>query len=896
MNISTQNSLLQQTKLNTELDTTADLVKSASTDTLLVSVIIPVYNSSKYIQKAIDSILAQTYSNYEIIVVDDGSTDSTKAKLEQYKHKIRYIYQENQGSAAARNIGIKLAQGELIAFLDADDLWSMPQKLEKQVACFVADPDLGGVNTGWRIIDGAGKHIKTVQPWHKAPKLDLETWLKKKCVRTSAMIFRHEWLEKVGGFDPEIRQSHDVDLILRLSLAGCKTIWLKEETVCYRQHEENTTKNSLKQAKYVQAVLDKFFSRQDLPKSIRQQEKQIKYHTLVWIAWYQYYAGNLDAMASYLQKSLAFSPYLKVKNISHWLTSFKRFSQTRGDKFQTNVVTNSPQWNQLIATILGLPIVGKQIISSNSSSDADLQQTKVKLETKSTPELAALADEKAKQQELEAAIALYSKALELEPDAWKIHRKLGMIYRQQGQLGLSLNHFQQTLKIQPNIGEIYTDVGQTLAQLGKFDEAIAAYKRGIKIEPEQPWSYFKLAALQEKQYDFAAAAENLQKAIEYNPDYSTFHRNLARIQQLEKSINAGSPVKKISSFSSNNSLINFKVFPAEESLLLPSISDYDTVDNGFDFARHATPESYVSVIRNGRILVQQGYGYIITPDNDILKNLCVNPNAFDTSSHPPKCHRISGSVAWLSLVDGCEEDLLHAAFDLVARLELLKLSGVNLSSINYFIVDKLYLKNSRDILALIGLDFNKVLTTEKYDYVSADILFVPSFASGNQKISKWACQSMNKSICSQEVERRKDLPKLIYIKSDSEDKAKIANESQLIECLEKLNFVTVNIDSISLSDFILYMKNAKAIITTNKLALKYLYICQIGCKVIEIFTNDISKTHWILSNVSNLEHYHVVAKPMDAGSGETNKINNYDLFSVSLQSIQKVLIKSRLLT
>jgi GT2 family glycosyltransferase len=338
-------------------------VKLAQIDTPLVSVIIPVYNSAKYIHKAIDSVLEQTYSNYEIIVVDDGSTDETRQKLQPYRDKIRYVFQENQGSAVARNLGINLAKGDLVAFLDSDDLWSMPEKLEKQVACFQENPDLGGINTGWRIIDGAGKHIKTVQPWHKAPQLDLETWLKKKCVRTSAMMFRHSWLEKVGGFDPELRQSHDVDLILRLSLAGCKTEWLKEETVCYRQHDLNTTKDSLKQAKYIQAVLDKFFARNDLPESINQQERQIRYHTLVWIAWYQYNADNLDEMANFLQKSLDFSPYLRVENISHWLSSFKRFSQERGQQLDVDFITDSLQWQKLtISTVNLIAYTSKNII------------------------------------------------------------------------------------------------------------------------------------------------------------------------------------------------------------------------------------------------------------------------------------------------------------------------------------------------------------------------------------------------------------------------------------------------------------------------------------------------------------------------------------------------------
>jgi glycosyltransferase involved in cell wall biosynthesis len=391
-----------------------DSTKLAPTDTPLVSVIIPVYNSAKYIQKAIESVFSQTYRHYEIIVVDDGSTDGTRRKLELYQNKIRYIFQENQGSAAARNLGIELAKGDLIAFLDSDDFWSMSEKLEKQVACFQDNPDLGGINTGWKIVDGKGKHIKTVQPWHKAPKLDLETWLKKKCVRTSAMVFRREWLEKVGGFDPELRQSHDVDLILRLSLAGCKTEWLKEETVCYRQHDSNTTKDSLKQAKYIQAVLEKFFARNDLPELIDQQKHQIRYHTLVWIAWYQYDACYLDDMAKFLQQSLDFSPYLRVENISHWLTSFKRFSLERGKSFDVNLLTNSSQWKKLLSTSLELKNFSDEPELIQKSEEKVSTDKKQKLETRlnglNPLKLEAISSESSITEYLQPTIKKYQKA------------------------------------------------------------------------------------------------------------------------------------------------------------------------------------------------------------------------------------------------------------------------------------------------------------------------------------------------------------------------------------------------------------------------------------------------------------------------------------------------------
>ncbi|MCZ0905088.1 glycosyltransferase family A protein, partial [Microcoleus sp. HI-ES] len=98
----------------------------------------------------------------------------------------QYIYQDNQGAAIARNHACKLAKGEFLAFLDADDFF-LPEKLEKQVACFDADPTLDMVQTGWVIVDKNEKGIYGVKPWEEAPKLDLESFVLYKSVRPSAM-------------------------------------------------------------------------------------------------------------------------------------------------------------------------------------------------------------------------------------------------------------------------------------------------------------------------------------------------------------------------------------------------------------------------------------------------------------------------------------------------------------------------------------------------------------------------------------------------------------------------------------------------------------------------------------------------------------------------------------
>ena len=126
----------------------------------LVSVIIPTFNCCRYIEDAVESVLNQTCRPFEIIVVDDGSTDDTGSKLKKYKDRVRVVTQENQGSSKARNVGLALSRGDYVAFLDADDRWG-PEKLEWQLACFRELGDVGMVFTDFSAIDPDGGIVAT---------------------------------------------------------------------------------------------------------------------------------------------------------------------------------------------------------------------------------------------------------------------------------------------------------------------------------------------------------------------------------------------------------------------------------------------------------------------------------------------------------------------------------------------------------------------------------------------------------------------------------------------------------------------------------------------------------------------------------------------------------------
>jgi glycosyltransferase involved in cell wall biosynthesis len=324
---------------------------STETATPRVSVIIPVYQGDRFLAEAIESVLNQTYTNYEIIAIDDGSTDNSCEILEYYFDKIRYVFQENQGVAASRNRGIHIARGELIAFLDQDDFW-LPDKLALQVACFDAQPELGIVHCGWRRINAIGRALGEVTAWQNVPILDLAGWLQWMPILLSAMLVKREYLQHIGGFDTRFKQACDVDIVQRLALNNCQTEWVREILTCYREHDRNDSLNTPLQATESWAVREQFFARSDIPEPIRQLKNRYCYHTLVWIAWRLYYTGYFGGMADYLKKSLSYTPYSRTKTVSDWVKTFHRYAREYGFFLDMDVLVNSVQWQQVMNCVL----------------------------------------------------------------------------------------------------------------------------------------------------------------------------------------------------------------------------------------------------------------------------------------------------------------------------------------------------------------------------------------------------------------------------------------------------------------------------------------------------------------------------------------------------------------
>ncbi|MEM8831699.1 MAG: glycosyltransferase family A protein [Cyanobacteria bacterium P01_G01_bin.19] len=312
-----------------------------------VSVIIPAYNGDRYIEDAIAGILAQTYTNYEIIVVDDGSTDNTYEVIKKYGDRIRYFSQSNQGVAASRNLGLAKSQGEYIAFLDQDDIF-LPHKLASQVALLERDSNLGIVNSGWQIVDRRGKIQAAVEPWLQIPELNTAKLIIWKPVFLGAMLFRKSWLDRTEGFDTTLEQTPDVDLTIRLAGMGCAADWVKQCTVKYRQHEGNASKNTLLQSQELDRILARFFGQANLSAEIKKLEADSRYQSLVWSAWRLQQTNRLKEMGDYLYKSANYSQKYPTETILDWLESFKNYSAEYGTEIDVMALTASSPWRNLI--------------------------------------------------------------------------------------------------------------------------------------------------------------------------------------------------------------------------------------------------------------------------------------------------------------------------------------------------------------------------------------------------------------------------------------------------------------------------------------------------------------------------------------------------------------------
>lgn len=181
-----------------------------------VSAIIPTYNRGWSIRDAVQSVLAQSYDDFELIVVDDGSTDNTKELLLKYENKIKYIYQDNKGVSSARNSGIKESRGKYISLLDSDDIWRK-KKLYEQIKLIDGNPGIRVCYTN-EIWYKNGKHLNQKKKHRKYSGNIFEKCLPLCIISASSVIIAREVFDDVGLFDEDFEVCEDYDLWLRIAM------------------------------------------------------------------------------------------------------------------------------------------------------------------------------------------------------------------------------------------------------------------------------------------------------------------------------------------------------------------------------------------------------------------------------------------------------------------------------------------------------------------------------------------------------------------------------------------------------------------------------------------------------------------------------------------------------
>jgi glycosyltransferase involved in cell wall biosynthesis len=282
----------------------------------LVSVIIPAYNAAAFLGETLDSVLAQTYPNLEIIVVDDGSTDATPHLLDGYRERIRVLREANAGQGAARNYGAREARGNLLAFLDNDDLWD-PDKIACQVGLLARFPEALAVYCDHRTIDAKGKPLAaTAALAHPRPSGDiLRALLLGSCIVTPGLVLlRRGAFDVSGGFDetPSMRGHEDYALWLRLATQG-SFIYSPDTLVSYRRHDQQATRQKHYEMHMARAKLNAVMAIRDTVQACRNEDVKrlfawILVESHVIAAWAARQTGNHAEARRIATAALALQP------------------------------------------------------------------------------------------------------------------------------------------------------------------------------------------------------------------------------------------------------------------------------------------------------------------------------------------------------------------------------------------------------------------------------------------------------------------------------------------------------------------------------------------------------------------------------------------------------------
>lgn len=247
----------------------------------LISIVIPAYNVAPFIEETLKSVFAQTFTDYEVIVVNDGSPDTREFEraIEPHLARIRYLTQENQGASVARNSGLLSARGEFVAFLDADDLW-LPNYLEEQMK-FIRERGCDLVCADATFFGDAANERRTYMDtlMNEAPPTGDVTFLQlvdaTRSLITSGVVARRGPIMEVGLFDEALRNAQDLDLWLRLTRHGARLSYQRQVLLKYRRRPDGLTGDAVNSHRRELRVFDKIERSYDLSPAERAEVAEV---------------------------------------------------------------------------------------------------------------------------------------------------------------------------------------------------------------------------------------------------------------------------------------------------------------------------------------------------------------------------------------------------------------------------------------------------------------------------------------------------------------------------------------------------------------------------------------------------------------------------------------------
>ncbi len=276
-----------------------------------VSVVIPTCNRAALLQQAIGSVMEQTLRDFELIVVDDGSTDATAQAVQGFDDsRIVYLRQQHGGRSTARNRGIEAAQGEMISFLDDDDRY-LPDKLALQYDFLTARPDLDGVASGTHLVFEDRQVVRTSEPWHAGAPLKLADWLIINRFCPWAAMIRRTVLEGWGPwFDPVLDYAEDAAFYIRLAQRGVRMEWLREPVYEYRLYGERPSQYVVAYQMNFHKVTERVLNDPEAPQQVVSQRHRIRAERDLWAALRLCHAGAGGLAATALSRAMLENPAL----------------------------------------------------------------------------------------------------------------------------------------------------------------------------------------------------------------------------------------------------------------------------------------------------------------------------------------------------------------------------------------------------------------------------------------------------------------------------------------------------------------------------------------------------------------------------------------------------------